>query len=70
MEPGLAIIGKPFGHNRSATTHHRANLASDPVAAASERIDELLSAAMEKGRARVVEIGKADKPTDLGATGA
>ena len=55
---GLPIIGKLLGYSQPATKQRYANLAPDPVAAANERIGEALLAAMEKGKAQVVEIGK------------
>ena len=61
---GLPIIGKLLGHSQPSTTNRYANLAPDPVAAANERIGEALLEAMEKGKACVVEIGKADKSAD------
>jgi integrase len=53
---GLPVVGKLLGHTQAQTTQRYANLAPDPVAAAAERIGEALLDAMDKGRARVVEL--------------
>jgi integrase len=53
---GLPVVGKLLGHTQAQTTQRYANLAPDPVAAAAERIGEALLEAMDKGRARVVEL--------------
>ena len=66
---GLPIIGKLLEHSQPSTTHRYANLTPDPVAAANERIGEALREAMEKGKAQVVEIGKADKSGDVDVRG-
>jgi integrase len=44
---GLPIIGKLLGHTQSQTTQRYAHLDADPVAKASERIGQILTAAMK-----------------------
>jgi integrase len=53
---GLPVVGKLLGHTQAQTTQRYANLVPDPVAAAAERIGEALLEAMDKGRARVVDL--------------
>jgi integrase len=59
---GLPVVGKLLGHTQAQTTQRYANLAPDPVAAAAERIGEALLEAMDKGRARVVELNAGPGP--------
>jgi integrase len=53
---GLTTVGALLGHRRAETTLRYSDLAPDPLANAAERIGEALLEAMDKGRARVVEL--------------
>jgi integrase len=48
----LPVIGKLLGHSQPVTTARYAHLAADPVRAASNRIGNEISAAMNKRRHR------------------
>ena len=49
---GLVAVGKLLGHSQPSTTARYANLAPDPIQAASEAIGVALLDAIEKGKAR------------------
>ena len=53
---GLTTVGALLGHRRAETTLRYSDLAPDPLANAAERIGEALLEAMDKGRARGVEL--------------
>lgn len=54
---GLPITGAMLGHREAATTERYAHLEADPVRAANERLGAIMTGAMERKSADVVEMG-------------